>query len=707
MAPADTPLPIADTINDDTPIIPTFPTEDAPSTAPTAPAFPSSSSTSTPLTPLNTPSPTTSLPPIPSSTGSVIFYFNSVPQLYTCQQASISWHYFGPDDTLLSLAITNAGVDQNISPPLASSSSSRPLPTFTDNQQSSPPFNQPPDYASSQTHPPITVPIRDTLDPQISTYTWAAVSVPEGWYVFQANLTSGTNNPRSTQFFVHTGDNTSCLSSTIPPTTTGGTGNATSVPGNNVSDSGSSGSHVNAGAIAGGIVGGAAFIFLLTILFLFYTRFRKKKQAQTIRGDVPPGDEAKYFKSAGVRGHKHKSLFTPNKGWDGLASIDSHAGLSLAIGEARPERHRSALSGMTNYTAQDSFDGSLPAVPPAAASATSPVEEKHASSPTSSTRSCRSYKSPFDDGLPTRDSPDDYAKEGEMNVLSRLPNSSLSRLPYEHLPYESGRGVNLHQHHYDSTAVGVVADRSDGGGKQQGRQIQRRRLSSAPSPRDEVLPSPEPGSSTASTSPTLSSPLTSSSVPSNKSSQVLPTTTPGSSVAMRKTPKRKAVPVYDPSTDPELQDPTQLPTATSSRSPSYSPTTPYSAAAAAYAQGGYSSSQVNVVGGNENSGISLVEDDPFSRQPLSASMGSLVPSPIPQSGSGSWTGGHYLTRSQSRPVSERLFGMSGSASASNEQLDAPAVGAPGRELTHKNSFGFEPGRAMHYLIPDLPLEMRK
>ncbi|TFY73387.1 hypothetical protein EWM64_g10625, partial [Hericium alpestre] len=179
-----------------------------------------------------------------------LFSFEDVPDMWTCGTANINWDYGGAIGQL-SLTITNDGVDQP-SPPSSSSSSSSaptsspapssspsPSPSLVPVPSSSPAPSQssvpppttdganvpggarpaPPPKLRRQSTPTITETITDDLDPGQRNYIWQRVNVPQGWYILNATILE--TNTSSSPFYVHSGQDTSCVLTASPSSSNG------------------------------------------------------------------------------------------------------------------------------------------------------------------------------------------------------------------------------------------------------------------------------------------------------------------------------------------------------------------------------------------------------------------------------------------------------------------------------------------------------
>ncbi|KDR81203.1 hypothetical protein GALMADRAFT_1358411 [Galerina marginata CBS 339.88] len=175
-----------------------------------------------------------------------ILFFQAVPQAITCQPVTITWFYSGAVSPL-NLIATNAGVSQD-----------DPAPALTSSSESTPSRTSPTArIVPTGSHPVavVTVPMAMDVDPVSSSFQWSSVNITQGWYIVNATMDALGYNSLSSPFFVHTGNDSSCI------TPTGKSPNSTGKLNGLV------------GKAVGGSVGGVAVILLLLI---FLKRARKK-----------------------------------------------------------------------------------------------------------------------------------------------------------------------------------------------------------------------------------------------------------------------------------------------------------------------------------------------------------------------------------------------------------------------------------------------
>jgi len=250
------------------------------------------------------------------------FVFEPIPQAVTCQSLALTWFYNGPS-TSFDFIATNAGVSQDAPvPPLTSFSSTTRGPfTGTDGKQ-----RRAIHTGAANPMSNVTVFVASNIDPSSQAYPWQAVDVPQGWYqIIAISGSQGYTSP-ATQFFVHTGNDISCLAAITSSSTTSPTSTPTSAILTTPSASSSAAlpiggaSRVNSGAIAGASVGG---VFLLAaVLAAWFCLQRRGK--------------------GGVGALTSRS---PRK-WNGLSSVDSRALTSGNQKNFSSHRHQSRSESM-------------------------------------------------------------------------------------------------------------------------------------------------------------------------------------------------------------------------------------------------------------------------------------------------------------------------------------------------------------------------
>ncbi|KAJ4479965.1 hypothetical protein J3R30DRAFT_3682080 [Lentinula aciculospora] len=275
-------------------------------------------------------------------------------ELNTCSSFTINWSWGINGKTPpkgLTLSVTNINVTQQVAPASSTSSPSQISNTFSDSDTFTDTVARRgiiPSVASGSVlatgtisaAPGSSTPLvglieslSTTLDPSAqSSYTWNQVNLPQGWYEFLATPTDAgdvlggvggiwsTWNVSSTPIFIWNSSDTSCLAVISTSTSTSSSG-ATNTAGQSPSAGGSlsATSHVNSGAIAGGVIGGSAALVAIICSYIMYLRGRRYK-----KGIDAPGD-----------GNFPK----PNFGkWGALGSFDSANGSrSTPKAKSKPE----------------------------------------------------------------------------------------------------------------------------------------------------------------------------------------------------------------------------------------------------------------------------------------------------------------------------------------------------------------------------------
>ncbi|KAJ7054524.1 hypothetical protein C8F01DRAFT_1163693 [Mycena amicta] len=243
-----------------------------------------------------------------------VFAWRGVPQLTTCQSATLSWAYregTGSNDDL-TISITNFGV---VEPSTAANA------TFQPHGGRGGPRHHPPSRRAD-----ITQRISGVVPASNKAFAWSSVNVSEGWYVLLATFPSSSSVRESSSFFVANGSDISCLLASRPPTSSTGptstqggssatgpssgssTTQTSSSPAQTASSATQAGSStltssafpstlsssaatslpvtalstirkVNRGAIAGGIIAGLAVLAAIIALF-FYRRYSRRSSTR-------------------------------------------------------------------------------------------------------------------------------------------------------------------------------------------------------------------------------------------------------------------------------------------------------------------------------------------------------------------------------------------------------------------------------------------
>ncbi|KAJ3788056.1 hypothetical protein GGU10DRAFT_385291 [Lentinula aff. detonsa] len=334
----------------------------------------SSSSTSSPTTGSATGTSSSSTSSSSSATASPYLVFDlASTQLDTCSSFTINW-LWGIDGQRpskgMTLSVTNINVTQQV-PPTSSSTSSQITNTFTDTSTDTLARREIiPSVASGSVlatgtvsaSPGSSTPLvglieslSTTLDPNSqSSLTWDQVDLPQGWYEFLVTATDAgdviggvgviwsTWNESSVPFFIWNSSDVSCLAaiSTSPSSSSSSSGatNTAGQPSPSAGGSLSSTSHVNSGAIAGGVIGGIAALVAIIAACLFYRRERRYKSGLNDDGHSPRPNFGKWgalgsFDSA----NGSRSASKSNAKSEGTDKFDPVTDLNTAA-NSRPQK---------------------------------------------------------------------------------------------------------------------------------------------------------------------------------------------------------------------------------------------------------------------------------------------------------------------------------------------------------------------------------
>jgi hypothetical protein len=218
----------------------------------------------------------------PAST-SPSFVWQTVAEMFTCGQTNVHWTYTGTSSPL-TLNITNINVAQPS--PLSSIGPSSTSQAAVTVSVTSPPlvkrqFNG---FGGSYL-PSVNEILIAGIDPAVNNFTWTSVNVPQGWYQIYANV-QNTVQTTSSSFFVQNGTNTNCVPqyAVAAPSTSAKSSSTSHVPVTTGALSSAQSGHSHAGAIAGGVVGGLAF---LAVLFaaIFFCFLRRRPSRSRLRDD--------------------------------------------------------------------------------------------------------------------------------------------------------------------------------------------------------------------------------------------------------------------------------------------------------------------------------------------------------------------------------------------------------------------------------------
>ncbi|KAJ7776041.1 hypothetical protein DFH07DRAFT_766983 [Mycena maculata] len=207
--------------------------------------------------------------------------FNAIPELTACEPTTISWVYSattGSNSTdIMGLNITNGGVAQP---------SATAFPSANDGGAFSQSISGGYINATAQN------------------FTWGSVNVTAGWYALVASFPSTGTVQLSRPFDVVDGNNTSCLGVEVPA----GTNNAsvsnthpTSSPSSTAGPTlNKSGSKLNAGAIAGGVLGAVALLAAVAAVYLKSRRRQHRDQVPSPNMALISKDTLQPFRSKQV-----------------------------------------------------------------------------------------------------------------------------------------------------------------------------------------------------------------------------------------------------------------------------------------------------------------------------------------------------------------------------------------------------------------------
>jgi len=231
---------------------------------------------------MTTPAPASSTAATPASTSSSVapastspsFVWQPIGEMFTCGQTNVAWNFTGSSSPL-TLNITNINVTQQApmtttgpsSTSQATSASASPVPVSATSAVAKRQF----DGFNNSYLPPVNEIIIAGIDPTVNNFTWTSVNVPQGWYQLYANVQNSVK-ATSSLFFVHNGTITECVAQ-FAPSNNDSSSSTPNVPVATSSPSAQS-HHSNAGAIAGGVIGGLAFLaaVVATVFFCFLRR---------------------------------------------------------------------------------------------------------------------------------------------------------------------------------------------------------------------------------------------------------------------------------------------------------------------------------------------------------------------------------------------------------------------------------------------------
>ena len=212
---------------------------------------------------------------------SAAFAFQTVGEMFTCGQTNIRWTYTGPSSPL-TLNITNINVSQQapLSTTAAASSTSQSAVAVTVSTAGSQLRNRQYNGFGGSYLPQVNTILVAGIDPTADNYTWNSVDVPQGWYQIYANV-QNTVQATSSSFFVLNGTNTNCVAQFGAAPSASANSSTSPVPGaTHTSTLVAPSHHSNAGAIAGGVIGGIAFLAAAFCAFFYLYLRRRTSRAQ-------------------------------------------------------------------------------------------------------------------------------------------------------------------------------------------------------------------------------------------------------------------------------------------------------------------------------------------------------------------------------------------------------------------------------------------
>ena len=220
---------------------------------------------------------------------SASFAFQTVGEMFTCGQTSVRWTYTGSSSPL-TLNITNVNVAQQapLSTSSAASSTSQTGVAVTVSASAQIRKRQYNGYGGSYL-PTVNEIVVAGIDPTAGNYTWSSVNVPQGWYQLYANVQNSVQ-ATSSSFFVLNGTNTNCVEqfASAPSTAANSSSTSHSPAATHTSTLITPSHHSNAGAIAGGVIGGIAFLAVAFCAFFYLCLRRRTSRSQHCDEDGAP-----------------------------------------------------------------------------------------------------------------------------------------------------------------------------------------------------------------------------------------------------------------------------------------------------------------------------------------------------------------------------------------------------------------------------------
>ncbi|TRM60354.1 hypothetical protein BD626DRAFT_505070 [Schizophyllum amplum] len=283
-----------------------------------------------------------------STTLSPTFIFSAVDDMNSCEPATIDWIYAGPDADVR-LEISSIDVTQSSAPASTTmrQTTSRSLHlTITDGTVTQPQRRQATGIITSQAASAtgaggLTSLISTSIPSSDRTYRWSSVSVPQGWYRLNASIPSRNYVARtSANFFVRNGTDTSCLvGSGASNSATSPQSNSATSPTSSSSSTAvaigaiSSNNSVDAGTIAGAVIGAVAGLALLAGVLVWFLRRRKRPRNAPKQPKPYAGMHHQHRGSDGSQGH---ILSHASHGSTSESTVGGHASDGTLGGHASP-----------------------------------------------------------------------------------------------------------------------------------------------------------------------------------------------------------------------------------------------------------------------------------------------------------------------------------------------------------------------------------
>jgi len=276
--------------------------------------------------------PTESAPP---AIVTPIFSFNNIPEMTTCNPATITWIYDSFTDLNvmdLTLNITN---DLPEIPGLSTTAT----------------WSSTPDTNSNLVNQSLT---SGFIDPTAQTYTWASVNVTEGWYAIVATFASraGTSE-ESVAFYIVNGTDTSCLgtlgtsqgASPSSGSPTSSVGFPSSSPATHPSDAVSS--KLNREALVGGVIGGIALLVAVIAAYCCFSYPCASSLPSRRRG-------TRKWSSLGSAASKRRTFLNNSRvvsghGSDSFGHILADDGYVLDIGRTSEEEDKEKAESISSF----------------------------------------------------------------------------------------------------------------------------------------------------------------------------------------------------------------------------------------------------------------------------------------------------------------------------------------------------------------------